>query len=265
MNRRLLAILALVSLFALSGCLGGFGALGGGPAGDDQLDEPPDTDYGWDADADVHIVVTSDTTYRAVYNVSADGGEQIKLAEGGFLGTDTPVSIRSLRYRYPNGTVINGSAFGEHGGSVGTQDNALVIEPPSEEGQLAYSGDSTPKQFTHPIAVDGSYQVVLPEGREASVPLFGRIVPSPDSKATVDDRVTVDWTNPSGERLSVRFYLPRDVQLFGGLFVGVLGVAIAGFVYFRRKIQQLQQRREEMGLNIDIDQDDDDGPPPGMR
>ena len=263
MNRRLLALLALAGLLTLSGCLG---AVTGGPASDDRLDQPPEAEYEWDARSDVHITITTEPTYRAVYDVSADGFEErIELSEAGFLGTDTPVSIRSLRYRYPNGTVINGSAFDEHGGSVGTANNALVIEPPGEEGKLAYAGDSTPKQFVHPAPVDGSYRVVLPEGREASVPLFGRIVPSPDSTVVVDGHLNVVWLDLSNEALSVRYYLPRDVQLFGGLLVGVLGVGVVGGAYYRREIKRLQQRREEMGLNVDIERDDDDGPPPGMR
>lgn len=261
MSRRLLALLALAGLLLTSGCLG---SLTGGPASDDRLDQPPAAEYEWDASTDVHITVTSNTTYRAVYDVSASGFEdQIALSEGGFLGTDTPVTIRSLRYRSPDGTVINGSAFGEHGGSVGVQNNALVIEPPGTDGELAYSGEGTPKRFTHPIAVEGSYTVVLPEGRETSVPLFGRIVPAPDSTITLDDRLTIVWANLSGETLAVRYYLPRDVQLFGGLLVGLLGVGLIGGAYYWRRIRQLRERREELGLDVDVEQDDD-GPPPGM-
>lgn len=261
MNRRLLALLAVVGLLAVSGCLGG------GPTSDERLDEPPEADYEWNASSDVHVTVTSNVTYRAVYDVSAANfSDQIELSRSGFLGTESPLTIQSLRYRYPNGTVINGSEFGDHGGEVTTQDNALVIVPPADEGRLAYAGESTPKQFTHPIAVEGgSYTVVLPENRETSVPLFGRVAPGADSRATVDSHLTLTWDEISGDTLSVRFYLPRDVQLFGGLLVGVLGVALAGTAYYRRQIQTLRQRREEMGLNVDIDQDDDDGPPPGMR
>jgi hypothetical protein len=262
MNRRLLALVALVALVTLSGCMGG---LGGGPTSADRLDEPPAQPYDWDAEDEVHITVTSNVTYRAVYDLSAVN-DSIRLSRPGFLGTDQPLTISSLRYRYPNGTTINGSAFGDHGGDVRTQNNHLVIEPPGEDGRLAYSGESTPKQFTHPAAVEGgNYTVVLPENREASIPLFGRIAPPAESKTVVDGRLTIEWTELSRESLSVRFYLPRDVQLFGGLVVGLLGVAVAGGTYYRREIRKLEERREEMGLNVDIEQDDDDGPPPGMR
>ncbi|QKY19580.1 hypothetical protein B4589_004000 [Halolamina sp. CBA1230] len=262
MNRRLLALVALVGLVTLSGCMGGLG--GGGPTSPDRLDEPPEAAYDWDAADDVHITVTSNVTYRAVYDASAVE-EDIRLSRPGFLGTDQPLTISSLRYRYPNGTTINGSAFGDHGGDVRTQNNHLVIEPPGEEGWVAYSGESTPKQFTHPVAVEeGNYTVVLPEDREASIPLFGRIAPPADSKTVVDGHLTIEWTEISRESLSVRFYLPRDVQLFAGLLVGLLGVAIVGGAYYLRQIRELQERREEMGFDIDIEQDDDDGPPPGM-
>ncbi|GAB7012651.1 DUF5803 family protein [Halolamina salina] len=262
MNRRLLALVALVGLVTLSGCMGG---LGGGPTSPDRLDEPPAQPYDWDAEDEVHITVTSNVTYRAVYDLSAVN-DSIRLSRPGFLGTDQPLTISSLRYRYPNGTTINGSDFGAHGGDVRTQNNHLVIEPPGEDGRLAYSGESTPKQFTHPVAVEGgNYTVVLPENREASIPLFGRIAPSAESKTVVDGRLTIEWTEITRDRLSVRFYLPRDVQLFGGLVIGLLGVAVAGGTYYRREIRKLKERREEMGLNVDIERDDDEGPPPGMR
>ena len=48
------------------------------------------------------------------------------------------------------------------------------------------------------------------------------------------------------------------------MLVGLLGVAVAGGVYYRREIRKLQEQREEMGLNVDVDQGDDEGPPPGM-
>jgi hypothetical protein len=259
MNRRLLALLALVGMLALSGCLGG------GPTSADRLDQAPERPYDWDAESDVHITVTSNVNYHAVYDASVIN-DSIRLSRAGFLGTDEPVTISALRYRYPNGTTINGSNFAARGGDVRTQNNHLVIEPPGDDGQLAYSGESTPKQFTHPVAVQGAdYTVVLPENREASVPLFGRIAPPADGKSVVDGHLTIEWTEISRNTLSVRFYLPRDVQLFGGMLVGLLGVAVAGGVYYRREIRKLQEQREEMGLNVDVDQGDDEGPPPGMR
>ena len=259
MNRRLLALLALVGLLALSGCLGG------GPTSADRLDQAPEQPYDWDAADDVHITVTENVTYHAVYDASVIN-DSIRLSRAGFLGTDEPLSVRALRYRYPNGTTINGSAFGDNGGDVRTQNNHLVIEPPGEDGHLAYSGESTPKRFIHPAAVQGAnYTLVLPEGREASIPLFGRIAPAADSKTVVDGHLTIEWTEISRNTISVRFYLPRDVQLFAGMLLGLLAVGAAGGLYYRRQIQQLQQRRKEMGLDVDIESDDDEGPPPGMR
>ncbi|WP_293028431.1 DUF5803 family protein, partial [Natronococcus sp.] len=39
----------------------------------------------------------------------------------------------------------------------------------------------------------------------------------------------------------------------------------AAMAYYYRKVQKLKEQREEMGLDVELDDDSDDGPPPGMK
>ncbi len=262
MSRRALAVLALVGLVLGSGCLGAL--TGGGPTDAERLDKPPEEAYAWGPDSDVRITVTDDANYRVVYNVSADGfGDGLNLSRTDALGTKRPLTVRSLRYRYPNGTVINGSEFEAHGGAVYTESNELRVEPPGEAGQVAFSGESTPKRFTMPVFVEGSHTLVLPEDRRASVPLFGQVVPEPDEKRVVDGRLHIRWDEITEPSILVRYYIQRDILIFGGLAGSLAVVALVGLLQFRRRIQKLREQREELGLDVDVE-DKREGPPPGM-
>ena len=260
--RKRLALLALVGLVVSTGCLS---FITGNEIPDEQLDQPPEERYNWDARTDVHVDVSDHATYQAVYDLSAGGSDgRLVLYHRDAFGTQTPLQIRSLRYRYPNGTVINGSQIDDRGGTVEAQREQLVIEPPVQGGELAFTADSTPKRFAIPTFMEGSYTVVLPEGRRASVPLFGRIAPNPTDVTVRNDRVHIRWENVTSNNVVVQYYLQRDLQIFA-VAAGVLSlVAVVGLLYYRRQLKGLQKRREELGLDVDID-DDRDEPPPGMR
>lgn len=262
MRRRTLAVVALVALVLTSGCLGAI--TGGSPTDADRLDEPPESEYAWNADTDVHVTITKQANYRAVYDASADGfGDQINLSQTSAFGTKSPLTVSSLRYRYPNGTVINGSEFEAHGGDVYTANNELVVQPPSEGGQVAFSGESTPKRFSLPVYTEGSYTVVLPENRRVAVPLFGQVVPGADRKQLVGNQLYLHWDEVTAPSLLVRYYIQRDIQIFGALAGGLTIVAVVGLIHYRRRIQSLRETREEMGLDVDVE-DDGDEPPPGL-
>lgn len=262
MRRRTLALLSVVALVALSGCLGAL--TGGGPTDAERLDEPPESAYSWNPGTDVRITITKQANFRAVYDASAEGfGDQLNLSETSAFGTKSPLTVSSLRYRYPNGTVINGSEIESHGGDVYTANNELVVEPPGDGGQVAFSGESTPKRFSLPVYVEGSYTVVLPENRRTTVPMFGQVVPEPAEKRLVNDRINLHWDEITAPSILVRYYIQRDIQVFGALAGGLTVVAVVGLFYYRRRIQELRERREEMGLDIDVD-DDSDEPPPGL-
>jgi hypothetical protein len=258
--RRTLALLALVGLVVSSGCLS---LITGGGVNDERLDQQPEAAYDWDADSDVHITISDHATYQAVYNLSAAENDRIELYHRDALGTQTPLRVRSLRYRYPNGTVINGSQIDDQGGTLESQREQLVVEPPVDGGQLAFSGDSTPKRFALPTFVDGSYTIVLPEERRVGVPLFGRISPGADDVSMENGQVHIRWDDLSTNTVVVQYYLQRDLQIFAAA-AGILSlVGIVGLAYYRRQLQELRETREELGLKMDVEDDRDD-PPPGM-
>jgi hypothetical protein len=267
MSRRLtLPTLALVALVLLSGCAG---LLGGGSVSDDQLAEAPagDGDYAWDATETAHITVTENARFRAVYEVNRSARDSVQLFRRDGFGGSSPIPVTALRYRYPNGTVVNGTEFDERGGGVSRSRDEVNVSLPAQAGgtgKLAFSSSSTPKQFTLPVFVEGSYVVVLPENRRVGVPPFGSVSPGGFETSRDDaDRTVVRWDEVTSDSLAVRFYLERDLLAFGVL--AGLGVVVGGggLLYYRRKIQRLRDQREEMGLDVDVDDDGRD-PPPGM-
>jgi hypothetical protein len=123
------------------------------------------------------------------------------------------------------------------------------------------------KQFGTPGYVEGTYEVVLPPNTRTSSFLFGDVSPG-GYTATVDDqsRLHLVWSEPVSDGVFVRFYLQRDVLIFRGLFVGVVLLGGTGLLYVYRQIQKLREQREELGLDVDTDDDlGGGGPPPGMR
>jgi len=122
--RSLLPVAALVGLLLLSGCAGLFG---GGSVPDEQLDEAPagDDDYDWTAETDVHIVVTENARFRAVYRINRSAQDSVQLFRRDPFGGRSPIPVSALRYRYPNGTVVNGTEFDARGGGVEWVDGSI--------------------------------------------------------------------------------------------------------------------------------------------
>lgn len=260
-RNRVLALVALVGMLALSGCLGLFG----GGVSDQQLDRAPEGTYEWNASVDVHLSVLQSSTFKAVYRVN---GSEMTLYRPDGLGGRNPLDVRAVRYRYPNGTVINGSTLAERGEITRNRDEVTVTVPRDVAGdRLAFTAGSTPKRFTLPTYVDGTYEVVLPPGRRIDLPVFGQASPR-GYETRVDeatDRVHVVWDEPvTADSVTVQFYQPGDLRLLAGLVVVGLVVGAGGLLYYRRQIQQLRRFREEHGLDVDTDDDSGRNPPPGM-
>lgn len=270
MNRRLLLASAAVVLLAVtSGCLGLFGS-NDVPA--DRLDSQPPVEggYAWDANATAHIEILESTKFTAVYELNQS---EIELYRRDGVGGRNPLSVEAVRYRYPNGTVINGSEIRARGGAVQQSRDETTVALPNDApqnggGKLAFTSDGSPKRFSLPTYVQGSYEIVLPPDRSINAPIIGQANPSGYERLTTDDgRSLLRWQNvENAETVSVQFFLERDLYVFGGVFALFALIGVGGLLYYRRKIEALREQREEMGLNVDTEGDEfDDGPPPGMR
>jgi hypothetical protein len=261
MNRRLLLAAGCLALLALtSGCLG----IGTGPVAEDTLDSEPAEPYEWETNRTAHITVQENTQFRAVMELNQS---TLDLFRRDGFGGSNPLSVEAVRYRYPNGTVITGSELRERGGEVRqTRDETVVELPPSapEKGTLAFTSSGTPKRFTLPTYVDGTYEVVLPEDREIDFPIFGQVSPGNYETARDDrGRVRIVWAEPvTADTVSVRYYLGRDLYIFAAVLGAIILVGAGGLLYRRRQIERLRKRRMEVGLDVETDDDDDE--PPGL-
>lgn len=257
-RRRLLGAFALAALALSSGCLGVFGP---NPIPDERLDADPPEPYAWNENVDVHLTVTADARFQAVYRVN-DSSIELYRRDG--FGGQNAIPISAVRYRYPNGTVITGSQFENRGGEIERSRDAVTVQLPSdaESGKLAFTSESSPKRFTLPTFVEGSYEVVLPPDRRVDFPIFGSVTPRGYETFQRGDRTHVRWNDVTARAIVVQFYLERDLYVFGALAGMLLLVGAVGVLYYRTQIEALRERRREVGPDVDTD---DDGPPPGMR
>ena len=273
MNRRLLAALALVALVGVSGCT----TILGSDAGDPEA-LSADAEYDYDTDRDASITVNREN-YTAVYNVSAkttgDNGT-MAFYRTNALTIENPLELEALQFRHANGTLVryvDGDAvvIREDGReptdalAVETTRQRTIVELPADEGQIAFTTPKSGKEIAVYTPVQGSYEVALPPGRDASVPILSRTRPSHDDRAVVGDRVHLRWDSVETSVLSVRWYLDRDLWLFGGLAAVAALLGVVGVAYYYRSIRLAEKRRDEAGLDVDTGDDDREGPPPGMR
>ncbi|MHC3437514.1 DUF5803 family protein [Natrialbaceae archaeon A-gly3] len=257
MNRRLLlATVAVLALVGLAGCSAIFGGIS-----DEDLDREQEYDDLKDREADVvvdieDVSLISSGEFRAVYDL--DDTEEIELYRSSFY-RDTALDVEAVRYWYPNGTEVTGSELEVDQGRSSTD-----IEVPDGNGTLAFTASAGSRTFQLPAYIGGSYEVTLDEGYRTSGFLFGNVAPSGYDREIVDDRERLTWEENDGT-ISLRYYLPRDVRYFYGLVAIVLFVGGLGAGYYYRQMKRLQEKRQEMGLDVEIDDDDDSGPPPGLR
>jgi len=252
-RRHLLGLVGLVALLALAGCSTVFGP---GEPDPEQINQ--NVSYEWDVDANATINVTRDQ-YTSVYRVQNQS--TIELYGRDALGTESPLEIRGLKFQFPNGTVRNVSTE-----NVSLTRKRAEIEVPARDGKVAFTSPRRGKEFNSPTFTSGTYEVTLPPNARVGVPILAQVSPRDYTTSVEDDRVTIRWENVESRSISVRYYLQRDLLIFGSL-IGILVLAGAvGALYYLRQIRSLERRREEVGLDIEDDDDPrDDGPPPGMR
>lgn len=259
MKRHLLALGLLVVLAALAGCTA---ITGPGDPGEEQL--LGNASYEWETSANATIEVNG-TSFTGIYRL--ENRSSIDLFQRDGLGQEHALDVSALRFQHPNGsiaTVSNSSMTAERGGGRTT-----VTLPGNVSGQLAFTADRFGKTFALPTFVEGSYDVTIPQGTRVGIPLLGQVDPGGFTTDVRDDgRMTVSWEDVESESIRISWYLQRDVYIFGTLVVVGIGLAIGGTLYYYRQIKRLKARREEVGLDVDVDSDDDPrdkGPPPGMR
>ncbi|MDZ7850948.1 MAG: DUF5803 family protein [Halodesulfurarchaeum sp.] len=234
--RRTLAVLAVAGLLTMAGCLGG------GAVDEQALAEP--ANYEWNTSADVSVSVDGGS-YQAV--LAMNDRTNVSLFGPGEFGGETALPIRAVKYRYPNGTVVNASAL-----SVSEVGERTVVEVPRSGGQLAYTAGVLSNELFLPVTINGSYAVRLPPGTAVSAPIIGGARPGGYDLERTEDRITLRWQNPETDVLSVDYYQERNLYIFGGL-LGVAGlIAGAGLLYFRAQLRTLAARRGAVGPD-DID------------
>lgn len=247
MRRTALAVGAVALLGLLAGCFG--------PAQIPEGDLTGDASYRWDRNASAAYDL-SRSSYAAVYDVT--NRTSLSVHDRDALGTESPIRIRALQFRFPNGTVVNATQANL---SATLGQRRTTISLPARDGEVGYTAPRSGKQFSIPVAVPGPQEIRLPPGARVGVPVLSQVNPGGYETTVADGRMTVRWPNRTGGTLSVHYYLQRDLLLFSLLVLVALALGVGGSAYYLRQIRRLERRREAVG-----DGDDESGdrrPPPG--
>lgn len=232
MDRRLLAAAALGLLLLTAGC----SALSPGGGEVDRAALAENATYQWNTTADVTIRVAGGY-YKAVYRI--DDRSTVALSAFERLSDRRPLDVSAIKFRYPNGTVVNASAM-----DAERNDTYTAVTLPAEEGRFAYRVPMRGKEVHVATAATGSYEVILPPRTDVRYPLLGRVSPGGYERTVVDGQVHLRWADLTDDRLVVEFYLLRDLYIFGGIvLVGVLA-AMVGLAYMWFQLRGIRDRRQ---------------------
>jgi hypothetical protein len=282
------AAAGLVLLVGLAGCSTVFGP--GSVNEGDLASDPGGGSYEWGTDADARLEVNRNN-YTAVYRVGArttgnlEPPYSMELYDRDALGTDQPLNPTALQFRYENGsrlrfeTTEGGSAdlvmVRPNGSRVDVPEEKLVVNktrrrtrvflPTNETGQLAFTAPKNGKQVATPTFVRGTYEMVLPRGTSVGLPVLAQVSPGASGTETIDGRVHVRWEGVDrAPSIVVRYYLDRDITLFGSMVALLLVLGVGGAAYYYRQIRETVRKREEVGLDVETGEDSDGGGPPGF-
>jgi len=256
MNRRVLAVTALAVLVFLAGC----SALGGDSIDEDDLLENRTYDWDTNATATYDLSISSDA-YTAV--VSVGNQSELTVYQSTAFRGDQSIGIESLQFQFQNGTVVNAT----HANLTADRDSdETTLSLPARNGTVAWTSGRDGKQWSTPAFVEGSYRVELPESARVGIPFLSQTSPGPDRSTLEDDQMTLYWDEIDSS-VSVRYYLVLDLYIFGSIALIAALLGVGGTVYYLREIRAAREKREDVGLDVEYDDDDvgDDGPPPGMR
>ncbi len=237
MNRRLLGLVAVLLLAVSAGC----SAFGPGEVNQDRL--ASNGSYEWDTNADVTYTLQA-SQYQAVYTI--ENQSTIEIYRFHRLNNKRPVDPAAVKFRFPNGRIVGPEAMTFEKTGSGT-----VIDLPTDDGQLAVTLPKNGKRIRTPAIIEGDYEVVLPENARVGIPLLGRVVPRGYERTVVDEQVHLYWESVQGDRVVVRYYLVRDLYLFGGLLALSTIILVGGVAFFWLQLKNLRKRREEVALDRD--------------
>lgn len=253
--RQVVAIGLLVLLSAGAGCTGtGMFGLGG----QDQSADPSKIQYDWNTSADVTLNLSADQ-YRSVYSLNQS---QLKVYTHGTLGIKEPLDMRALKYRYPNGTVITLDEDTSDSFFVEEAAKQTVIHVPKSGGKVAFITGKSTRSITVPVFIETgkngtSYEVIIPPDTGVSVPLLSSVRPGGYETKTINNRVHITWDSVESSSVSVRYYLQRDLLIFGSIAAVLTVAGLLGAGYYAVQIRRLTQLRKKVGLDMETN---DDGP-----
>ncbi len=236
-SRQVLAGVFVLLLVGSAGCT----VLSPGEVDQEALSE--DVAYDWDTQANGTITVV-DGEYRAVYNFS--NRSEVRLYEFDRFNNERPIDPRGVKFQFQNGTVV-----GTSGMSVSKTRAYTIISLPANNGKFAYSGPTSGKHVRVPTVISGSHELILPEDAQIQYPLFGRVLPRDYEWELREGQVHIFWEDVQTDQIIIRYYLVRDLWLFGGIVGIAFLVLIGGGVYLWRELQEVRKRRGEVGLFSD--------------
>lgn len=156
--------------------------------------------------------------------------------------------------------MVNGSEFRARGGEIDrTPDETWVrFDDEMDGGRMAISASGSPRRFTTLTYIEGSYVVTLPPGFSTDMPIVGHVSPRGYEIETIDGRDQITWDSVTSGSVVVQSYRETDLLVFGVILVIAAIAAVIGTVYFRRQLEELRERRRQMGLGVYEDDEDDE-------
>lgn len=252
MNRSTHALLigCLLVLFTVSAGCSGINPLDG-----ENETKPSDVSYDWNTTANASLDLDTDR-YRSVYTLSKKDPRTFSVYEKDIMAGEKPIEVEALKFRYPNGTTISTSDSKQF--NVSKEKSKTEINLPAKGGQVAFTTEKERRSLTIPVflkpqdsnkeTINRSYEITLPPNMEVGVPFLGRVTPENDAKKTVDGRTQIRWKNVSGDTISVRYYLHRDMLMLAGVLgIGLL-IGLGGLGYYLVQIRSLKRVREDIEI-----------------
>jgi len=255
-NRRFALALAVVALLVVSaGCLTYIND--GGEVANETLDAEPPQAYDFATDRDTAINLSTGTRYTAVYNVS--GVDEIRFYRQTPYTGDQPFEFEAFRYQYPDGEVVNGSEFRARGGEID--------RTPTRRGSgstTRWTADEWPSRRPGRPSIHHAHLHRGIVRGDAPARVQHRHA---DRRARVAARLRDrDDRRPRSDHVGFRHqrvgrgqsYRETDLLVFGVILVIAAIAAVIGTVYFRRQLEELRERRRQMGLGVYEDDEDDE-------